>query len=221
MKFLKKSYFASSLAFILLGLALLLWPEVSLRVVCYLFGALILLKGLLSIWAYVRAEERFFFSYFTLLFGVAASALGVFLLIKPDTVVSVLPILIGLFIVFDGVVRLQSAFDLKRAGFTAWWSFLLLALLSAVLGVLMIWNPFATVQVLVMAIGIILLIEGALNLISAIYAGMLLRVLRQAAEQAVGEAAALADVLEDLPQAGEPGGQPPVMDVEFRPLDDD
>ena len=85
----------------------------------------------------------------------------------------------------------------------------------------MIWNPFATVQVLVMAIGIILLIEGALNLISAIYAGMLLRVLRQAAEQAVGEAAALADALEDLPQAGEPGGQPPVMDVEFRPVDDD
>ena len=68
-------------------------------------------------------RSGFFFSYFTLLFGVAASALGVFLLIKPDTVVSVLPILIGLFIVFDGVVRLQSAFDLKRAGFTAWWSF--------------------------------------------------------------------------------------------------
>ena len=98
---------------------------------------------------------------------------------------------------------------------------LLLALLSAALGVLMIWNPFATVQVLVMAIGIILLDRGALNPISAIYAGMLLRVLRQAAEQAVGEAAALADVLEDLPQAGEPGGQTPVMDVEFRPLDDD
>lgn len=218
-KFLKKSYFASSLAFILLGLALLLWPETSLRVVCYLFGALILLKGVLSIWAYIRAEEHFFFSYFTLLFGVAASALGVFLLIRPDTVVSVLPILIGLFIVFDGVVRLQSAFDLRRVGYTAWWSFLLLALLSAALGVLMIWNPFATVQVLVMAIGIILLIEGALNLVSAVYAGMMLRALRQAAEEAAEALEALARPPESEPPA-QREGEPPVMDVEFRPVDD-
>lgn len=216
MKHMKKSYIASSLAFILLGLALLLWPETSLRVVCYLFGALILLKGAVSIWAYIKTEERFFFSYFTLLFGVAAVALGIFLLVKPDTVVSVLPILVGLFVVLDGIVRLQSAFDLKSAGYTGWWSFLLLALLSAGLGVLMVWNPFATVQVLVMAIGVILLVEGALNLISAVYANMMLRGLRKAAEEAAEE---LLRVL-DEDETG-PAGEPQVVEVEYRPVDDD
>ena len=82
MTHMKKGFLLSALAFMLLGLALLLWPEASLRLVCYLFGAVILLKGLLSIWGYVRAEERFFFDYFGVVFGVAASALGVFLLFK-------------------------------------------------------------------------------------------------------------------------------------------
>ena len=167
MTHMKKGFLLSALAFMLLGLALLLWPEASLRLVCYLFGAVILVKGLLSIWGYVRAEERFFFDYFGVVFGVAASALGVFLLFQPDTVVSVLPILVGVYVIVDAVVRLQSAFELKAMGYARWWSFLVLAGLSAALGVLMVVNPFKTVQLLVMAIGVILLVEGALSLISA------------------------------------------------------
>lgn len=190
---MKKGFVLSTAAFMLLGLALLLWPEVSLRLVCYLFGAVILVKGLLSIWSYVRAAERDFFDYFTLAFGVAASALGVFLFLEPDTVVSILPMLVGLYVIVDGVVRLQSAFELRARGYANWWSFLILAGLSAALGVLMVANPFSTVQLLVMAIGVILLVEGALSLIGAAYAAVLVRGLERSARQAAEELDRLAD----------------------------
>lgn len=219
MKFLKSGYTASSLVYILIGLALLLWPELSLKVVCYLFGALITIKGISSIYSYVKSQERFFFSYFSLVFGISMVALGIFLFIKPSTVVSILPILVGIFVIFDGIVRFQSAFELKAAGHSSWWSFLLLAILSAGLGLVMLFNPFASVQVLVMAIGVILLLEGALNLLSNLYAGAILRTLRKTADK-------VSDTVNDLFDGDSMAEDPrkdnsTIVDVDCHPVDDD
>lgn len=164
----RTSYLGSSLAFVLVGLALLLWPGLSIRVVCLLFGVVILAKGLASLWS-AWNQPSGLFRYWNFTFGIAAGALGVFLLVQPSMVVSVLPIVVGLFVIFDGLMRLESAISLKQAGYSRWWGFLALALLSVVLGVVMLVNPFATVEVLVMAIGFILLLEGVLNLAGAIY----------------------------------------------------
>ena len=49
------------------------------------------------------------------------------------------------------------------------------ALGGVVLGVVMILNPFGTMETLVMAIGIILIIEGAINLLSALYTVLAIR----------------------------------------------
>ena len=217
MTHMKKGFLLSALALMLLGLALLLWPEASLRLVCYLFGAVILVKGLLSIWGYVRAEERFFFDYFGLVFGIAASALGVFLLLQPDTVVSVLPILVGIYVIVDAVVRLQSAFELRAMGYGRWWGFLILAGLSVALGVLMVVNPFETVQLLVMAIGVILLVEGALSLISAVYAAVLLRGLERTARDAARQ---LDKLTEAQDGRAAPGGDEAV-DVDYKDVSDE
>ena len=165
----------------------------------------------------MRAEERLFFDYFGVVFGVAASALGVFLLFKPDTVVSVLPILVGIYVIVDAVVRLQSAFELRKMGYARWWSFLILAGLSAALGVLMMVNPFETVQLLVMAIGVILLVEGALSLISAVYAAVLMRGLERTAKDAARQLDKLTETLDGRPAPG--SGRP--VDVDYKDLSDE
>ena len=53
--------------------------------------------------------------------------------------------------------------------------FLLLAVLSVILGIVMVVDPFGTMETLVMAIGIILIIEGAINLLSALYTVLAIR----------------------------------------------
>ena len=81
----------------------------------------------------------------------------------------------GLFVIFDSISRVQNALDLRRCGYSSWKSFLLLPVLSVVLGVIMILNPFGTMETLVMAIGIILIVEGSINLISALYTVLAVR----------------------------------------------
>ena len=57
----------------------------------------------------------------------------------------------------------------------SWKVFLLLAVLSVVLGIVMVVDPFGTMETLVMAIGLILILEGALNLLSALYTMLAVR----------------------------------------------
>ena len=81
----------------------------------------------------------------------------------------------GLFVIFDSLGRIQNALELRRCQYSSWKGFLLLALLSIVLGVVMIVDPFGAMETLVMAIGIILILEGALNLLSALYTAIAVR----------------------------------------------
>ena len=87
----------------------------------------------------------------------------------------ILPVVFGLFVIFDAIARVQNALDLRRCGYDSWKGFLLLPVLSVVLGVVLIVNPFGAMETLVMAIGIILIVEGAINLLSALYTVLALR----------------------------------------------
>ena len=114
-----------------------------------------------------------FQSQLTLISGIVCLALGAFLLLRSDIVVSVLPVVFGLFVIFDAIARVQNALDLRRCGYDSWKGFL--PVLSVVLGVVLIVNPFGAMETLVMAIGIILIVEGAINLLSALYTVLALR----------------------------------------------
>ena len=81
------------------------------------------------------------------------------LIIRSDIVVRILPIVFGLFVIFDSLGRIQNALELRKCQYPSWKGFLLLAVLSIVLGIVMILDPFGTMETLVMAIGVILIVE--------------------------------------------------------------
>ena len=160
-KKLKWNLILMSLLYLALGIFLLMVPGTALNVV--------------QLIRYFVVERGVFQSQLTLISGLICLALGVFLLLRSDIVVSILPIVFGLFVIFDSLGRIQNALDLRRCEYPSWKGFLLLPVLSVVLGVVMILNPFGTMETLVMAIGIILIIEGAINLLSALYTVLAIR----------------------------------------------
>ena len=184
-KKLKWNLVLMSALYLGLGVFLLMKPTTALNIVCYALGAVVLaaagpLANLLACAAvqlirYFVVERGVFQSQLTLISGIICLALGAFLILRSDIVVSILPIVFGLFVIFDSISRVQNALDLRRCGYSSWKSFLLLPVLSVVLGVIMILNPFGTMETLVMAIGIILIVEGSINLLSALYTVLAVR----------------------------------------------
>ena len=174
-KKLKWNLILMSVLYLGLGVFLLLVPGTALNVVCYALGAVVLACAVVQLVRYFAVERGVFQSQLTLISGLVCLGLGAFLIIRSDIVVRILPIVFGLFVIFDSLGRIQNALELRRCQYSSWKGFLLLALLSIALGVVMIVDPFGAMETLVMAIGIILIVEGALNLLSALYTAIAVR----------------------------------------------
>ena len=175
MKNLKWNLILMSLLYLALGIFLLAVPGTALNIVCYALGAVVLLCAAVQLVRYFTASHKVFQSQFTLISGLVCLGLGGVLLLRSDIVVRILPVVFGLFVLFDSLGRIQSALELRRCGYASWKWFILLALLSVVLGGIMIFDPFAAMETLVMGIGIILIVEGAFNLGGAIYTALAIR----------------------------------------------
>ena len=174
-KKLKGNLILMSLLYLALGIFLLMVPGTALNVVCYALGGVVLACAAVQLVRYFVVERGVFQSQLTLISGLVCLALGAFLIIRSDVVVRVLPIVFGLFVIFDSLGRIQNALDLRRCEYPSWKGFLLLPVLSVVLGVVLVINPFGAMETLVMAIGIILIVEGAINLLSALYTVLAVR----------------------------------------------
>ena len=174
-KKLKWNLVLMSILYLGLGIFLLLVPGTALNIVCYALGGVVLACAAVQLIRYFAVERGVFQSQLTLISGLVCLGLGAFLIIRSDIVVRILPIVFGLFVIFDSLGRIQNALELRRCEYPSWKGFLLLAVLSIALGVIMIVDPFGTMETLVMAIGVILIVEGAINLLSALYTVLALR----------------------------------------------
>ena len=157
-KKLKWNLVLMSALYLGLGVFLLMKPTTALNIVCYALGAVVLACAAVQLIRYFVVERGVFQSQLTLISGIICLALGAFLILRSDIVVSILPIVFGLFVIFDSISRVQNALDLRRCGYSSWKSFLLLPVLSVVLGVIMI-----------------LIVEGSINLLSALYTVLAVR----------------------------------------------
>ena len=184
LRYIKNGMLVLSIAFIVLGLLLLVMPQTSLLWICYAFGAVVLITGVVCLVQYARIRGSGFAAPFLLVAGVITAALGLFTLARPQVVASFLPVVFGIFILVDGCSRIGTAMDLARRRGEKWWLMLLFSLLSIALGILLLVNPFGAAVSVVMLCGVLLIVEGALNLGCVVYTAMELRALDRMADAA-------------------------------------
>ena len=79
-------------------------------------------------------------------------------------------ILLGVGILIDGIFKVIKALEAKAHNLDKWWVVLLLALITCGLGLLLIFDPFGGVELLMTFIGIILIVEGVQNIWVGLYA---------------------------------------------------
>ena len=90
----------SALCYIALGIALIVWPAASINVFCYVLGGVTAAYGLWQIYRFIsHREERY--ATLTLLVGIVALALGICFFVKPELFASILPFILGLYLIFD------------------------------------------------------------------------------------------------------------------------
>ena len=167
---MKKNYFISAILTIALGAVLVIWPVWSGRILCYLLGAALILMGGIQLIVCIRAERIGFYSKFSMLMNIILILLGVWVCIRPDTVLSLVPVIIGIVMLIHGCMDLQFTMDIKHAGSGKWWIALIFALVTLTLGVFLVMHPFLAFEITMLIIGIGLLYDGLSDLVLMIVA---------------------------------------------------
>ena len=159
-KSLKVNYSLSAVICVILGIVLLVWPGQSTQVVCMVLGIVLGGFGLIQIILYLATKEKTMVSHSMMMLGVVLAVIGGWIVLKPETIIKAVPMIVVILIVIHGFHNAVQAIDLKKMQYDNWWVALLLSLLTVALGVVLICNPFTIVDTVVRIIGAFLVYDG-------------------------------------------------------------
>lgn len=148
---------------LLLGFILLLYPNLSEKIICYSVAVFCMIYGIVHIALHFMSREAFTFPL-DLILGIIGISLGLLLILFPIIVIRILPLLLGALIIIDGLMKIMNAFDLIKESYSKWWIILIMGIISIVLGVLMIIYSFK--WPILQFIGISFIINGCFDVIN-------------------------------------------------------
>ncbi|MGN0161269.1 MAG: HdeD family acid-resistance protein [Lachnospiraceae bacterium] len=167
-KYMKKSTIISSVIYIIVGLLLAIFPGSTARTIGYAFATVVLIVGLGFLYRYFSKDVRVLFVGNELVTGIVLVALSLFVFLRVDSVVSVIPFFLGIIITISGVTKLQDAISFQRVRYGGSIYVYVLAVLNIIFGILLMLNPFKAVETLIMLIGFGLVYSGVTDLITLI-----------------------------------------------------
>ena len=171
----KIGYIMISILLCVLGIVLIAVPDFSVTLLCRLGGGIMMLFGLVKVIGYCSKDLYRLAFQFDLAFGILLMALGIILIIRADAMVNLICIVMGICVLADALLKIQISIDSKTFGIQKWWLILAMAILTGVAGFLLVFRPSESIQVIVILLGISLITEGVLNLITILTAVKIIR----------------------------------------------
>lgn len=168
LKEIKSSLLIMSGFYIVIGLVMLIAPAFVSNSICYLIGALCLVVGSLAIYTYIASEVYGTLGAALLIVALLFIATGLFIILNPEMFASFIPIIMGVILAVDAFGKMQSSMTLKKYGYDNWWQVLTAAGIIFVFGIILLFNPFGSLTLLIRILGIFLIVDGAANLLTVL-----------------------------------------------------
>lgn len=165
--FIKKSGWTgiiTSIIFAILGIVLIVNPNGVLKFVSVILATIFIVFGIVKIMQYFTAKGNYNFYNYDFIYGIISIIVGIVTLCFLGTIETILRIIIGLWIIYSGIIRLDFSFKLKSMELKSWIPVIVLAILMMICGIVVI----ATKGALVSTIGIFILIYSIMDLIESI-----------------------------------------------------
>lgn len=144
-----------------LGIMILVWPGEVIGVLCKALAVVLMVIGAVNLATFFRNRQR---NAFSGVLGAIVVLVGLWIFFKPESVVSLIPIVIGVILMVHGIQDLKVAFEVKANGYGRWWSMMIIAAVSLVLGIVCVINAFGMVKLAMQFIGVALIYDGLSDL---------------------------------------------------------
>lgn len=165
----KKSFVCSAAACILIGALLCAWPVGVTNLVCIIAGAALACGGGWKLIGYFKKKDYGIACRIDFSVAALMTILGILLLSRPQMLVELVPVLLGVMVLVNSIFQTQVALELKSVSYTGWWHHLTVAIICAAAALVMMFNPFGSYRVLAFVIGAAFIVDGAVDLWTALY----------------------------------------------------
>lgn len=162
-----KSMYRTSIIFsiilICIGIFLLINPETTLNAISYFFGILLIVWGLFPIIKFLTNKDQQNYLQVNFVIGVISFIFGIIIMIKPNIIVSIIPLLLGIWMIINGSMKLYYALAINKKISSI--SSIVISMIILLFGITLVCNPFSGAVLITKIIGISLIIYSILDLL--------------------------------------------------------
>ena len=160
---MKKEVLISLVIMFLAGLFFLIYPGDTLYLAARVLGIAMILAGIVGTAAEIRngvnKNDKWLICY------IVEIIAGIILLCAPTFVIRIFPFLAGLILVAFGIVDIVRAVLIFLETVDGWKTVLAFAIVTLVLGIVIMCNPFRTSQLMVRILGLVLIYRSVTDLL--------------------------------------------------------
>ena len=159
----KKAWSAitESLALIILGILFVILQDTMVKILAYIVGVFFIAKGGFQIINYYMEKGQTDFFNNGLLSGVVSVLLGIAALVIGEDIANVFRVITGILIIYESLVRINTATKLASANVPTWRYILMLALVMLAIGVIVTFVPGTVVAL----IGWLMIVTGLIGVV--------------------------------------------------------
>ena len=160
-KRIKADFMFSSILCIILGIVFIVWKSSVVDVLGTVLSVGLLVIGLIYLCGFFT---HIMDSVVSIIVGIVFAAIGIWFLIDPSRILSLIPIIIGVVLLFHGIRGVMEAVSAKKFGYERWAVSLVLAIICLVCGIVCVFCPLGVMEKAIMLIGIVLIFNGVTNI---------------------------------------------------------
>lgn len=190
-----------SIVALLLGLAIVIWPDIAVAAAVRALGAVMVLVGGISLAINFAGKERLGSLY--AITGIIAVLFGIVLLVFPDFFVKLLSYLFGVLMIFFSIGEIVNLISIGK-NTKVKFAFYIIPILIFILGIVLLTNPFEVVKTLFVVFGIALIVYAIFELVVALKFRKAYKAIKE--EEALAEAETVAEdaeIIESKPADAE------------------
>lgn len=152
---------------IIFGIVCIINPSISFEFITIMVTSIFIVNGLLLL--IVSYKSNFIFMD-TFPYGILSFIIGIILLIYPNSLKIILPIMVGIWFMVSGLFHLKLSYLIKEESVIYMIVTIMISIISVICGFVLIKNPLESVNILAITLGITLLLHSISNIVDLVIA---------------------------------------------------
>lgn len=153
-----------ALLMLMLGIVLLVWPDTTQQMIGKVIGGGLFLFGAMQLILTLIKRDWNIISQGSILLSIIIAVIGGWIYLKPTWILGMIPLILGVVIILNGLHNVAKALQLKKVGYGRWWIAVILGLLTIILGGILINIRDTAIQTVIRIIGAFLIYDAVSDL---------------------------------------------------------